>query len=234
MIGRRLSRLRAVRCRNGVGGVLVDVIGHVVPDSVLRLDWFVVLERRPGTDHPARSEPGLRCRWAGPPDVESIVSLGRLRAEVVDRFDKGDLVCLLEDDEVPIGFMWFRSHRNDEDGIVFILAPGDIWMYDAFVAPEHRGRRLYALLSHTAMDDLVRRGRARVAFAVDHLNVAGLRGARAFATGRICSVLRLRIGGASLLRLSSTARIRWTASWGEIHLPLLDQPHQSNQWMKTS
>jgi GNAT superfamily N-acetyltransferase len=175
---------------NAQGGWLANVrrkLAEVGPTYFARLLlqrvvpawlWFanrgVVLELETGT----AQEPALAgLRWGAASEPALLGAFGHSRAALAERFARGDRVCVLASGDRLDGYAWFHQGVYEEPELRsrFHMRPGEIWLYDAMVAPARRGEGLYPQLLAGAALRLAQLGIRRVLIFVDERNRNSLR-----------------------------------------------------------
>ena len=195
---RRLDTLATAYRRRGVRGVAL-VVAEALPDSLLGAEWFALFETDGGATAPARP-PGVTVRWATRDDLDLLTSLGRSRDELVARFEAGDRVCMALRDGGPVGYFWFRADSWREGDVEFAIPHGEVWGYDAFVAPHARGGGIHPRMASWAARELSGAGVRRYLSGIDYTNEPSLRSAAARGARRIGSILVIRMLGLAVLR----------------------------------
>jgi len=162
---------RLARKLSEVGPVYAAVLAlrRLVPDRLLRLSHCSLY--RLDTREARALEP-LPARWATPADASLLEAFGHLRPEIEARLARGSLACVVESSGRLDAYVWFQAGEffDAEVRTRFRLQPGDIWLYDAMVAPEQRGQGIYPRLLATAASLLRARGYARIWIEIDDLN----------------------------------------------------------------
>ena len=146
--------------------------------------------------------------------------------EVLDRFDAEDLrfrlstvrelgprLAALRRDSLECGIIWARDGYAAAYGFVrrgeapipevgggLELGANDVYVYDCFVSPSFRGRRLYPFLLRQLCAHARRRGAERAFIAVDAANVPSVRGIEAAGFRRDRAALYHRLGPLRSLR----------------------------------
>jgi hypothetical protein len=206
---RRWRTARRLRGDIGYRGVVYALACSVLPGRVVRLEWFVMVERRPVDAGPLPS--GLRIRWDAPGDTTVLSSLDLTPAEVGRRRGLGDRALICEgDDGRLVGYSWYRRDHWDERGLQFPLAAHEAWAYDLRVAPTREGRRVLGYLSAYSSVALAREGVTSVLAGIDVANRGVLRATLRRGARSIGSVAMARVGPLSIRREDwDGRRARW-------------------------
>lgn len=220
---RRLAgRARGIWSELGPAGVAVRALQRVVPRRVLFLDWYALYESwsaRPGTP----IEDGVHgARWASPGDAPSLAALVNSAEVVAGRLAGGDRAALVEQDGRPVAQLFFAQRLYDENGLQYITGDDVWWVYDGYVAPAARGRRLHGRLFCAALDALGSPGHpVRGVSAIDMLNVASRHSADRRGSRVIGRVLALTVAGFTLSGVRWVGeRTRWRVHRGAREVPL--------------
>jgi GNAT superfamily N-acetyltransferase len=191
---------RVARKLSEVGPVYAAVLAlrRVVPARVLRASRCSLY--RLDTDAARPLEP-LPARWAGPVDAALLGGFGHPPEVIEARLARGSLVCVLESAGRLDAYVWFQAGEflDTELRTRFRLRPGDIWLYDAMVAPALRGQGIYPRLLATAAGLLRECGHARIWIEIDDLNRNSI--------AAHCAAGAVAAGGASILEIGGFARI---------------------------
>ncbi len=117
--------------------------------------YHLVLERLPdgATAELDRLPPGFTCLPFGEVELEEIVALearrGHVDPEVIRARAGADVGCLgLKHDGVIVAFSWYAVGTVDSPYMPTRLAPNEAYLFDMWVAPEYRGRKLAPILRY--------------------------------------------------------------------------------------
>lgn len=216
-IGRVIDKLAEV----GPAYFLTLARRRLLPPRCFDRSRLIMLELALPVSAPAPI-PGGKIRWAEEREHDLLGAFGHTRAILRRRFADGDRPCVLVLGDRLAGYAWFRVGVFDEEqlGARFRMAPGEVWLYDGMVAPDLRGRGLYANLVKGAGVLLAAEGFSRMLIQVEVSNRNGFHGHRAAGARPIASYQALRLCGRT--RFSDH---RGTVTWvgpGELHV--LDAP----------
>jgi GNAT superfamily N-acetyltransferase len=133
-------------------------------------------------------------RWADRSEHALLAAFGHPASTLSERFARGDRVCVLVSGGRLEGYAWFHSTAYEEPEVRtrFRMQPGEIWLYDAMVAPERRGEGLYPQLLAGAARRLALLGVQRVLIFVDERNRNSL---RAHVAGGAKPIARIKASG---------------------------------------
>lgn len=111
-------------------------------------------------------------RWADFSDIARLTQLGHSEKEIDARLRRGDLAWILDEGPSLIGYCWFTSghYRDEISGVEWAPQPHEVWLYDAMIAKEHRGRGLYPRLLSGAAKQLGVDGFHRIWIITEALN----------------------------------------------------------------
>lgn len=209
---RQLSTLRATLREAGVAGAGYLVVQRAAPPGV-RVEWFVMFDHCHDTASMASA-----FRWAGEEDADRLGAFEHGVTGVAARLARGDRCAVVEQEGRIVAWLWIRPRgAYDEGGLIFHLAHGEAWAYDALVAPGHRGRRLLPGLKQSVARDLAGVGVHRILSTVDRLNAASLRAASR-SSRAVAGFFQLQIGSLGVVRISATGRARWHRYRGHLDL----------------
>lgn len=194
----RLSTLSAAHRRLGLAGAAVVALG-ALPGTALAAEWFALFETG-GACAAGVGALAVTVRWGGREDVELLTALGRTRTEVEARFDAGDRVCLALRQGEPVGYFWFRADSWREDDVEFVIPHGELWGYDAYVAPHARGQGIHPRMATWAAEQLAHHRVPRYLSGIDYVNAPSLRSAATRGARQIGSILVMRVLGLAVLR----------------------------------
>ncbi|HKY31591.1 MAG TPA: GNAT family N-acetyltransferase [Candidatus Polarisedimenticolia bacterium] len=131
--------------------------------------------------------------------------------EYARRLRRGDRCVLVTVEGAPAGMTWARLDLSSlrEKGCLLQLPPGAAWVFDTFVRPELRGRRLFQVLMDAVFGMLRAGGTAWTYLAVHHENEASVRAHRRIGF-RPALTLSILMAGTCELH-----RIRWPSGRGK-------------------
>ena len=100
----------------------------------------------------------------GADNSEEVAAIGafdswRTVERVRARLEKGDLCVVLKDRERVAGFTWADFDEVNDPACDYELGPDEAYLYDAFIAPEYRGRSLAAYMRVESYKHLRAKGR---------------------------------------------------------------------------
>jgi GNAT superfamily N-acetyltransferase len=206
----------------GLRYTLALLLRVVIPPAVLRLTRMVILELVPtGAVAPIDRVDAGAIRWASPIDVDALQALGH-PAEVLERrLAEGARACLFAEAAAVLGYVWFEGAAHDEEnlGVRFTLTAGEIWLFDAMVEAEQRGRGIYPKLLRAAAADLRREGFRRILIAIEVANRNSLRAHQAGGAVPIATVAAVRILGVTIVRHGRGIQLGWTGRRGYVRVP---------------
>ena len=152
---------------------------------------------------------------AGAADRDAYLAMLPQRGRVVDERLRRGARCFLawDGDDLAHGY-WMAADRVRIDYLErdLVLGAGDVYTYDSYSPPAHRGRGLAQAVGLHAM--AVARGEGRLrAFCLPAVeNAAGIRPVEAIGYRRVAMLHCLRLG---------PYRRHWTDAWTDRHLPAL-------------
>ena len=192
----------------------------LIPVAVFRFMRMSILQILPH-DLTAPVVADERIRWAVPQDSRRLEAFGHGPDVLQRRFAAGARVCILIERELVLAYVWFHGPHHDEEdlGVRFSLAPGEIWLFDAMVKADQRGRGLYPRLLEAATRDLGRDGVRRILIAIETANRNSLHAHLAAGAESIGIVCGLRILGFTFVRHGRSFRAAWTGTKGYVSLP---------------
>ena len=194
------------------------VIRKLLPPTLLGFTRMVILELIPKATVPGAVDEAIR--WAGLADSRALGALGHPVEVLEQRFRAGARVCVLAENESILAYVWFHRPYHDEGdlGVRFALSAGELWLFDAMVRADQRGRGLYPTLLKGAASDLGREGVRRILIAVDIANRNSLRAHGAVGAEPVGVVSSLRVLGFTFVRDPSGLRLAWTGRSGYVAL----------------
>ena len=191
----------------------------VIPAAVFRFARIAILQILP-QDVSGPVVVDERIRWATPHDSARLEAFGHTPDVLQRRFTAGARVCTLAERGRLLAYVWFHAPDHDEEdlGVRFSLAPGEIRLFDAMVRADQRGRGLYPRLLEAATRDLAREGVHRTLIAIENANRNSLRAHQAAGAKGIAMVCGLRILGFTFVRHGHSFRAAWTGTTGYVRL----------------
>lgn len=178
---------------------------RLVPSRLVHVSRTQILEIAPRSVEQTRGE---GARRATPDQVGLLAGFGHPEERIRSRLGGGDRAYLIERDGALVASVWFRERHYADAArrLGFRMAPDEIWLYDAMVAPARRGAGIYRELLAGAARDLGEHGFRRILVAVDCLNRNSV---RAHVAAGAVPLVRLSIGRlGSWMCLSDGARRR--------------------------
>lgn len=169
-VGRAIRKLREV----GVRYWMLLAIQRIVPARLFSVNHLVVLCLP--TDR-ATDADAVSGRWARECDVETLIQFGHSRHELDRRLVRGDRAWALIEADRLVGYCWFTTHDYLDvgSGLVFPSPKDGVWLYDAMVDREHRGRGIYPRILSGAARQLASEGTRSIWIIVDSLNRNSIR-----------------------------------------------------------
>jgi GNAT superfamily N-acetyltransferase len=191
----------------------------LVSPALFRLTRMEILELLPKAAVTA-VVPEEQTRWAGPEDLRLLEALGHETDVLQRRLAAGARAFVLAERQEILAYVWFHRPVHDEEdlGVRFVLGPGEMWLFDAMVRAEHRGRGFYPRLLRAASHDLGRQGVSRILIAIDRANRNSLRAHHAAGAESIGMLLGLRMFGFTLVRCRGRLRAAWTGTTGYVEV----------------
>jgi len=213
---------RLARKAREVGVLYTLMLGTrvLIPAAIFRVARMTILEILPH----ALTAPVVadeRIRWATPQDVQQLAAFGHALDALQRRIAEGARACILTERTMLLAYVWFHGPYHDEEdlGVRFSLGPGEIWLFDAMVKVDQRGRGLYPQLLKTATRDLGREGVRRILIAIETANGNSLHAHQAAGAKAVTTVCGLRIFGFTFVWHGRRVRAAWTGSTGYVRLP---------------
>ena len=186
------------------------LLQRVVPGWLWLANRGVVLE----LDTAAAADDAIAgLRWGDPSEHALLGAFGHPASTFAARFARGDRVCVLAPDGRLEGYAWFHPDVYEEPEVRtrFRMRPGEIWLYDAMVAPARRGEGLYPRLLAGAARRLAQQGVRRVLIYVDERNRNSVRAHVAGGAKPIARISAAGLFGWVRVRDSRDASSRWLA-----------------------
>ncbi len=199
LASRKFGTMQAILTRNGVRGVAFVALQKVLPPRWASAEWYHLYETRQAVPS------DLRAAWAR--SYEDIAALSASSGQDANpgRLRDGHRVAVAYDGDVPVSYLWVHGGSEyTEEGVTFVLAPDEYWIFDGFTLPSHRGRRFYPRLVHWAVRDLAPR---RILSTIDVVNHGSVRAAAARGAVRLTTLFALRVGPFLALRMDGRWRV---------------------------
>ncbi|MFO0687467.1 MAG: GNAT family N-acetyltransferase [Myxococcota bacterium] len=169
MLDRVIAKLREVGPRYAI----VLLLSRFVPPHVLSASRIVVLHLP--TSEVRRKDP--IGRWADSDELPLLTGFGHEIATLVERFARGDRAWIMVEGDRLVGYCWFTQgdYHDEATGLAFPSHPGEVWLYDAMVHRDQRGRGIYPRLLAGAARQLGREGVRGIRIIVEALNRNSIR-----------------------------------------------------------
>jgi ribosomal protein S18 acetylase RimI-like enzyme len=133
-------------------------------------------------------------------DIAAVAALTRWNTEQIvrARLAKGDLCIVLKHGDEIAGYTWADLERVSDSTFSFALGPGEAYLYDAYVAPQFRGRSLAPYLRAESYKHLRAAGRNVFYSISDFFNTPAIKFKRKLDAEVVRLYLQIQLGGRSL------------------------------------
>jgi len=149
------------------------VLNRIIPKRLFSIN---VIELQEHNLCDVRRGDTANVRWGTPEDLDSLVRFKHSREKLLARFERGLRVIILELGGEVAGWQWYEDNSHDDFGwLRFKLSAGDIWAFDALVAPDQRGKGIFARMRRFSATELSKAGYRRIVGWHDALNRSSLR-----------------------------------------------------------
>lgn len=179
------------------GLVAQRVIGRL--DRVgLTLDPYILF--REGARPHQTDWPGLASEFPSSVLVASDIAAvaacdSRTEEHIQARLDKGHLCIVLKHGTHIAGYTWADFDEVNDAACDYELGPGEAYLYDAFIAPEFRGRGLAPYMRVESYRHLRQAGRHTFYSISDYFNSPAIRFKEKLNAEAIRLYLRIKLGG---------------------------------------
>lgn len=195
---------------------------RLIPVRYFHVTRSVILE----LGLPPRPRPQIapaQVRWAAQDELKLLSSFGHSRETLRARIECGDRACVAIQDERLGAYAWFHRECYEEPdlGSRFPLRPDEIWLYDAMVAPDLRGRRIYPSFLVGAALLLEQEGYSRILIKVEEINRNSMRAHCAAGAVPVASFRTLRLLGFTRVKPGRDVDACWCrpGSWHVMDVP---------------
>ncbi len=141
----------------------------------------------------AKEFPSSELVAADIPAVAACVS--RTEAQIQDRLRKGHICIVLKHGERIAGYAWADLDEVNDMACDYELHAGEAYLYDAFIAPEFRGRGLAPYMRVESYRHLHRAGRHTYYSISDYFNSPAIRFKHKLNAEAIRLYLHIGLGG---------------------------------------
>lgn len=117
-----------------------------------------------------------------------------------DRLSRGHVCILVRDGDTVAGYTWADLEEINDSACDFTLQPGDAYLYDAYIAPEYRGRALAPFMRMRCYELLRDRGVRRFFSISDYFNTPAIRFKEKLDARRTRLYLQIQVAGRELGR----------------------------------
>ena len=182
---------------------------HFIPRWVASIESVLIfeLDLRPWKNHQNSSG---EVRWATPRDFEALVEFGSSPAELQDRLERGAQAGIIEREGRIVAWLWCETNsHNQHDWLCIRLTDGDVWSFDAWVAPELRGQGLGPRIKSFMAAEYAAAGYSRIISWTDSLNRNAQTLNRKIGARPIGRVFALRILRLTLARIGRSSNVGW-------------------------
>ena len=112
-----------------------------------------------------------------------------------DRLNKGHLGVVLKHGDQVAGYAWADFDEVNDVDCDYVLQPGEAYLYDAFIAPDYRGRGLASYLRIECYKRLRRAGKHTFFSVSSYFNKPAIRFKQKLQAEIIRLYLQLKVGG---------------------------------------
>jgi GNAT superfamily N-acetyltransferase len=148
----------------------------------------------------------LRADWASVRDLDALDNLwaghmGTSRARIMERFDHGNRCFAVWDGDTVLAGTWCDFETLSHAPELRALAPGEVYLFDAYVSPAARGRNLAPIMRAACYDACRALGRTTMLSFTDYFNESSHR-------------FKAKLGARKLaLRIQVTLFRRWSKTF---------------------
>jgi ribosomal protein S18 acetylase RimI-like enzyme len=129
-------------------------------------------------------------------DIAAVAAcVSRTEEQIQARLDKGHLCILVRNGERIAGYTWADFDEVNDAACDYELRPGEAYLYDAFIAPEFRGRSLAPYLRVESYKHLRHAGRHTFYSISDRFNRPAIKFKEKLNAEAIRLYLRVKLGG---------------------------------------
>ncbi len=115
-----------------------------------------------------------------------------------DRLGRGHVCVVVRDRGTIAGYTWADLEEINDSACDFPLQSGDAYLYDAYIAPEYRGRALAPFMRMRCYEHLSGRGVQRFFSISDYFNTPAIRFKEKLDARRIRLYLQIQVAGREL------------------------------------
>ena len=112
-----------------------------------------------------------------------------------DRLDKGHLGVVLKHGDQVAGYAWADFDEVNDVDCNYVLQPGEVYLYDAFIAPDYRGHGLAPYLRFECYKRLRSAGKHTFYSISNYFNRPAIRFKQKLQAEIIRLYLQLKVGG---------------------------------------
>jgi len=143
----------------------------------------------------------------------------RTAARIRARLEKGDLCVVLKREGRVVAFAWADFDEVNDVTCEYALGPGEVYLYDAYVAPAFRGRELAVYMRTESYRHLRRLGRNAFLCICEYFNTPALKFKEKLGAERVALYLQVEIGGVELMHSRLIAYDwRWAKAFSSVAL----------------
>jgi len=194
------------------GGALLYLVAQRLQQRTkphLHVEWFLLLQTSPpqGDDEERAIAPVWLSHTS---DAPRLTGLGLSLEEATERLRRGCRCAAVFEGERLVAYLWVHPEASyNEEGVVFRIGRGDVWIFDGVVDPDYRGQRIHPRLFTGMAEDLRGSlGMERLVSTIDAVNVSSGRAARRRGGVMLGSYLVFKLGPLRVLR-ERLDRPRW-------------------------
>lgn len=182
--------------------------------------WIVVAQPVPAAPLNIRPSTSITLGEVAP-SSPLCEKMPRPAAVIAARFTAGARCWAAERNGELLGMIWLQEREYDEDVVRcrFVLAGPCAWDFDVWIAPSHRGGRLFAHLWNQANEHMKSRGIAWSVSRIASTNQASIAAHGRLGARMLCHASFLSLGPLQLAWFSGPPRLH--LSWRDNDKPLV-------------
>jgi hypothetical protein len=181
------------------GLVTQRVINRAKGMGVTINPYYLFLERPTGT-LPEPPGEGFTASLLAAEDLEAAAARSTWATVEVfrERVDRGHVCVVVKNGNEIAGYTWADLSEVNDSACDFALEPGEAYLYDAFIVPEHRGQALAPFMRTCCYMHLQAAGVQRFYSISDYFNTPAIRFKLKLDASIVRLYLELKLGSRQL------------------------------------
>jgi hypothetical protein len=181
------ARAMRVAREEGIKGVILRIVDRGKSEFKFQL-YYLLAYPLNANGIPLKTRTPTQVEIISPEDettireLVSIYGVSTTEKDILNRLRKKDDCYISRVDGRIAGYIWINYRDKvvtDRGKTIYTIHPDEVYLYDAYVVPEQRGKEIYPLLTEVAGQKIAQQfGKKRIVLDVLYHNTASLNASR--------------------------------------------------------